>query len=106
MLNQRCSVCLFFFLFSFRNLNVDSPTYTNLNRLMAQVVSSITASMRFEGAVNLTLEQLQTNLVPYPRIHFSLVTYAPLICPRKAMYSEITTRQITYDCFAPANQVK
>ncbi|KAK1125117.1 Tubulin alpha-1C chain [Melipona bicolor] len=88
-----------------RNLGVNSPTYTNLNRLMAQVVSSITASMRFEGAINLTLEQLQTNLVPYPRIHFSLVTYAPLICPRKAMHSEITTRQITYDCFAPANQM-
>ncbi|KOC63663.1 Tubulin alpha chain [Habropoda laboriosa] len=88
-----------------RNLDVDDPTYTNLNRMEAQVVSSVTASMRFEGAVNLSLNELQTNLVPYPRIHFCLATYAPLVSPRRAMHSEITTRQITYDCFEPANQM-
>ena len=44
-----------------------SPTYTNLNRLIAQILSSITASMRFEGALNVDLNEFQTNLVPYPR---------------------------------------
>ncbi|XP_076630101.1 tubulin alpha-2/alpha-4 chain isoform X2 [Colletes latitarsis] len=88
-----------------RNLDVECPTYTNLNRLQAQVVSSITASMRFEGAVNLNLQELQTNLVPYPRIHFSLATYAPLTTPRKAMHAEITTQQITRECFEPGNQM-
>lgn len=56
--------------------------------------------------MNLSLEELQTNLVPYPRIHFTLPTYSPLISARKAMFSEITTQQITYECFEPANQVK
>ena len=28
-------------------LNIDTPSYKNLNRLIAQVVSSITASLRF-----------------------------------------------------------
>ncbi|XP_076240237.1 tubulin alpha-1C chain [Calliopsis andreniformis] len=88
-----------------RNLDVDSPTYTNLNRIQAQVVSSLTASMRFEGAVNISLEELQTNLVPYPRIHFTLATYAPLVSPRKAMYSEITTQQITNECFEVQSQL-
>lgn len=88
-----------------RNLNVDRPTYTNLNRLEAQVVSSVTASLRFEGAVNLSLEELRTNLIPYPRIHFPLVTYAPIISPQQALHSEITTQQITYECFEPANQM-
>ena len=32
-----------------RNLDVERPSYTNLNRLISQVVSSITASLRFEG---------------------------------------------------------
>ncbi|XP_029039496.2 tubulin alpha chain-like [Osmia bicornis bicornis] len=88
-----------------KNLDVDCPTYTNLNRLQAQVVSSITASMRFEGAVNLSLQELQTNLVPYPRIHFAMATYAPLISASKAMHSDITTQQITYECFEPSNQM-
>ncbi len=38
-----------------RNLDIERPTYTNLNRLMAQVSSSPTASLRFDGALNVDL---------------------------------------------------
>ena len=30
-----------------RNLDIERPTYTNLNRLIGQIVSSITASLRW-----------------------------------------------------------
>ena len=66
-----------------RNLQVDFPTYTNLNRLIAQIISSITASLRFEGALNVDLNEFQTNLVPYPRIHFPLATYNPVMSADK-----------------------
>ena len=39
-----------------KNLDVERPTYVNLNRLISQVVSSITASLRFEG---------KTQFLPY-----------------------------------------
>ncbi|EYC11032.1 hypothetical protein Y032_0052g2175 [Ancylostoma ceylanicum] len=45
-----------------RNLDLARPTYTNLNRLIAQIVSSITASLRFDGALNVDLTEFQTNL--------------------------------------------
>jgi tubulin alpha len=51
-----------------KNLDIGRPTYTNLNRLIAQVVSSVTASLRFDGSLNVDLTEFQTNLVPYPRI--------------------------------------
>src|SRR5258708_26472959 len=45
-------------------LGVSQPSFPNLNRLIAQVVSSITASLRFDGSLNVDLNEFQTNLVP------------------------------------------
>eukprot|EP00994_Dinema_validum_P006476 NODE_482_length_1647_cov_91.703379_g343_i0.p1 GENE.NODE_482_length_1647_cov_91.703379_g343_i0~~NODE_482_length_1647_cov_91.703379_g343_i0.p1 ORF type:complete len:300 (-),score=71.22 NODE_482_length_1647_cov_91.703379_g343_i0:581-1480(-) len=38
-----------------RNLDIERPTYTNLNRLIGQVISSLTASLRFDGALNVDI---------------------------------------------------
>lgn len=62
-----------------RNLNIERPTYLNLNRLLAQIVSSVTASLRFEGTLNVDLAEFHMNLVPFPRIHFPFASYAPVI---------------------------
>src|ERR1700761_1973777 len=88
-----------------RNLDIPRPDYEHLNRLIAQVVSSITASLRFDGSLNVDLNEFQTNLVPYPRIHFPLVAYAPVISAAKAAHEANSVQEITTACFELSNQM-
>ena len=62
-----------------RDLKVERPTYGNLNRLIAKVVSSMTASLRFNGSVNVELSEFETNLVPYPQFCFLMTGFAPIM---------------------------
>jgi tubulin alpha len=86
-----------------RNLDIERPTYANLNRLIGQVVSSMTTSLRFSGQLNVDLNEFQTNLVPYPRIHFMMNSYAPLLSPQRATKQQLTVPQVTSMAFEPAN---
>jgi len=88
-----------------RSLNIERPTYTNLNRIIAQVISSLTASLRFDGALNVDMTEFQTNLVPYPRIHFMLSSYAPVISAEKSMHESLSVAEITNAAFEPTNMM-
>ena len=88
-----------------KNLRQDRPTYTSLNRLIAQIISSITASLRFDGALNVDLNEFQTNLVPYPRIHYPLATYQPIMNAEKALHEGLDVTEMTKECFQPNNQM-
>ena len=88
-----------------RNLDIERPTYTNLNRLVAQAISSITCSLRFEGQLNVDLTSFQTNLVPYPRIAFPLCSFAPVIAAEKAYHETMSVSDITNAVFEPAGMM-
>ncbi|EQC30954.1 tubulin alpha chain [Saprolegnia diclina VS20] len=88
-----------------RSLNIERPSYTNLNRLIAQVISSLTTSLRFDGSLNVDITEFQTNLVPYPRIHFMLSSYAPVISAEKAYHEQLSVAEITNSCFEPSSMM-
>ena len=88
-----------------RNLDIERPTYTNLNRLVAQIISSLTASLRFDGALNVDVTEFQTNLVPYPRIHFVMSAFAPVISAEKAYHEQLSVAEITNSAFEPASML-
>ena len=80
--------------------------YTDWKILLhAEVISSLTASLRFDGALNVDITEFQTNLVPYPRIHFMLASYAPVISAEKAYHEQLSVAEITNSAFEPASMM-
>ncbi|KAH8091459.1 hypothetical protein JL720_5764 [Aureococcus anophagefferens] len=63
------------------------------------------ASLRFDGALNVDITEFQTNLVPYPRIHFMLTSYAPVISAEKAYHEQLSVAEITNSVFEPAGMM-
>merc|ERR1712195_355501 len=72
---------------------------------IAQSVSSLTASLRFDGALNVDITEFQTNLIPYPRIHFCMASYAPVISAEKAYHEQLSVAELTNSVFEPASMM-
>ncbi len=73
--------------------------------MIAQVISSLTASLRFEGALNIDINEFQVNLVPYPRIHFLLCSYAPIIGAAKVDRERLSVAELTSAAFDPSSMM-
>jgi len=81
-----------------KKLDIKKPSYENLNRIIAKVLSSMTAALRFDGELNVDMNEFQTNLVPFPRLHFMTTSLAPVISAGKADREAHDCRRITDDC--------
>jgi len=88
-----------------KQLNIDRPSYFELNVIVAKVISSMTASLRFDGELNVDLGEFQTNLVPFPRLHFMTTALAPVVSKKKASHEAQTVREITDHVFQPVNML-
>jgi len=81
-----------------KKLDIKKPSYENLNRIISKVVSSMTAALRFDGELNVDMNEFQTNLVPFPRLHFMTTSLAPVISKSKSNHEAHDCRRITDDC--------
>merc|ERR1712113_646698 len=84
-------------------LNIKQPSYHNLNNIICKVVSSMTAAIRFDGELNVDMNEFQTNLVPFPRLHFMTTSLAPVISKSKANREDNSVNQITDNCMQSPN---
>merc|ERR1712087_702245 len=88
-----------------KQLDEARPSYANPNEIISKVISSMTASLRFDGELNVDLGEFQTNLVPFPRLHFMTTALAPVINATKASHEAQTIREITDHVFQPQNML-
>ena len=80
-----------------KKMQIESPDYCVINRLIAQIISSITLPMR-SGENILDLNILSTNLVNYPRIHYLQAAHAPLFSVNE-MSSDMSLPLLASSCY-------
>lgn len=86
-------------------LKLSQPTHSDLNQLVSGVMSGITTCLRFPGQLNSDLRKLAVNLVPFPRLHFFMVGYAPLSAPGQQSFRSLTVPELTQQMFDSKNMM-
>lgn len=76
-------------------LKLKNPGYDDLNRLVSLVMSGVTTCLRFPGQLNADLRKLAVNMVPFPRLHFFMIGFAPLIAQGMASYRSYSVGELT-----------
>lgn len=80
-----------------------SPNYMDLNHIIALIMSSVTASLRFPGKLNTDLSEYVTNLVPFPGNHFLTASFAPMRGPGQEGQVRINFPDIARETFSQDN---
>jgi tubulin epsilon len=61
--------------------------------------------MRFPGSLNVDMNEITMNLVPYPRMHFLLSSISPVHSIKKTKYIPRNLDQIFLESLSPENQL-
>ncbi|KAM3505860.1 hypothetical protein MY10362_002702 [Beauveria mimosiformis] len=88
-----------------RTLKLSEPSYGDLNHLVSVVMSGITTCLRFPGQLNSDLRKMAVNLVPFPRLHFFTVGFAPLTGRGSHSFRAVSVAELTQQIFDPKNMM-
>ncbi|KAI5474397.1 hypothetical protein MNV49_003381 [Pseudohyphozyma bogoriensis] len=89
----------------FKTLKLTAPVHGDLNQLVSVVMSGITTCLRFPGQLNSDLRKLAVNMVPFPRLHFFLVGFAPLTARGSTQFRAVTVPELSQQIFSPSNMM-
>ncbi|CCC72018.1 hypothetical protein NCAS_0J00390 [Naumovozyma castellii] len=88
-----------------RTLKLTQPSYNDLNQLVSSVMSGVTTSLRYPGQLNSDLRKLAVNLVPFPRLHFFMIGYAPLTAMNAQSFRSLSVPELTQQMFDSKNMM-
>jgi len=86
-------------------LKISKPVYGDLNQLVSLTMSGVTTCLRFPGQLNADLRKLSVNMVPFPRLHFFMPGFAPLMARGSAQYRSLSVSELTKQMFDAKNMM-
>ena len=69
-------------------------------------MSGVTCCLRFPGQLNSDLRKLAVNLVPFPRLHFFMMGFAPLTSRGSQQYRGLSVAELTQQMFDAKNMMQ
>ncbi|CAD2217776.1 beta-tubulin [Angomonas deanei] len=69
-------------------------------------MSGVTCCLRFPGQLNSDLRKLAVNLVPFPRLHFFMMGFAPLTSRGSQQYRGLSVPELTQQMFDAKNMMQ
>ncbi|KAJ0868834.1 putative purine-nucleoside phosphorylase [Helianthus annuus] len=89
----------------FRTLKLTTPSFGDLNHLISITMSGVTCCLRFPGQLNSDLRKLAVNLIPFPRLHFFMVGFAPLTSRGSQQYVSLSVPELTQQMWDAKNMM-
>jgi tubulin beta len=89
----------------FTQLKMETPTFGDLNSIVANAMSGVTSCVRFPGQLNADLRKLAVNLLPFPRLHFFNVAFSPLVADANKSTFAVNAKSLTEQMFDPKSQM-
>ncbi|XP_034669923.1 probable tubulin beta chain CG32396 [Drosophila subobscura] len=86
-----------------RNLKIKMSGYEHINHIVALTMSGITTCLRFPGQLNAGLRKIYVNMVPFPRLHFLIPGFAPLVTCTQQQFSKGTVSELVQQIFSSNN---
>ncbi|EIM90961.1 beta-tubulin 2 [Stereum hirsutum FP-91666 SS1] len=86
-----------------RTLKVKTPSFNDLNTIISQVMCGVSTSLRFPGQLNGDLRKLGLNLIPFPRLHFLMPSYAPFHDTKAQSFYRVSVPDLTSAVFDRRN---
>jgi len=81
--------------------------FDRMNGIAASLMLNLTSSVRFKGSLNVDVNEITMNMVPFPRLHFMTASMAPIWAPGgpRAMRQPRGLEQMFTDVLQPKSML-
>ncbi|XP_039603882.1 tubulin epsilon chain isoform X1 [Polypterus senegalus] len=86
-------------------VSVQEKPFDAMNNIVANLLLSLTSSARFEGSLNMDLNEITMNLVPFPRLHYLVSSLTPLYTLADVNIPSRRLDQMFSDAFSKDHQL-
>jgi tubulin epsilon len=87
------------------NIAKKRQAHDEMNSIVANLLLNMTSSMRFQGTMNVDINDIVTNLVPFPKMNYLLSSMAPLYGTQDFQATASSIDKMFSDAYIPETQL-